>query len=65
MADLNGTPSTENGNGIELDSLSFRAVSMSAGHLEPYKAKVWQLYAHHSVTELCEILKREDRIIVR
>jgi hypothetical protein len=66
MTELNGPLCTENGNGIEQpDSLSFRAVSRSAGDLERYKERVWQLYAHHSVKQVCEILKKEDRIIVR
>jgi len=56
----------ENGNGIEqLDSSSLRAVSRSAGDLERYKTRVWQLYAHHTVKQVCEILKKEDRIFVR
>ncbi len=66
MAELNGPRCTENGNGIgQPDSSSLRAVSRSAGDLERYKARVWHLYAHHSMKQVCEILKKEDKIIVR
>jgi hypothetical protein len=66
MAELNVPQSMENGNSIEQpDSSSLRAVSKAAGHLERYKARVLQMYAHHTPKQICEILKREDRIIVR
>jgi len=66
MTDVSGPPGKENGNGIEqLDSSSLRAVSRSAGDLERYKTRVRQLYAHHTVKQVCEILKKEDRIFVR
>lgn len=66
MAALNDPRCTENGNGIgQSDSSSLRAVSRSAGDLERYKARVRQLYAHHPIKQVCEILKKEDRIIVR
>jgi hypothetical protein len=66
MAELNISQSMENGNSIEQpDSSSLRAVSKAAGDLERYKARVLQLYARHSIKQICEILRREDRIIVR
>jgi hypothetical protein len=66
MAELNISQSMENGNSIgQPDSSLLRAVSKAAGDLERYKARVLQLYAHHSIKQMCEILRREDRIIVR
>jgi hypothetical protein len=66
MAELNAPQSMENGSSIEQpNSSSLRAVSKAAGDLERYKARVLQLYAHQTVKQMCEILKSEDRIIVR
>jgi hypothetical protein len=66
MSELNVPQSMENGNSIDRpNSPSLRAVSKAAGDLERYKARVLRLYAHHSIKQICEILRREDKIIVR